>query len=210
MAWQVDFSNEFATPSIEFIDPPGNRPNYGLSVGFPIDPGSMPSKGRLEEPWRKPIPDVFRAPGLNAVSQRFRELVEQFEPGMHQFFPLSVQDCDGTPLGEDIFIFNCAVGVDAIIFRNSKPNWFKDDLNPPVLRAGMGDNFELSRPAIGDHHIWCGKTVARNKLFISDAFYTAVTSHQIIGFRAKYRDELALPWTDNEIAPFRQWERRRH
>jgi len=210
MACQLDFSNEFATPSVEFIDPPGNRPNFGLSAGFPIDPDSMPSKGRLEEPWPKPIPDVFGTPGLNAVSQRFRALVEQFEPGEHQFFPLRLQHYDGSPLEENYYIFNCAVGVDAIIFCKSTPDWFSDDLNPPVLHAGMGDAFELSCTAIGNHHIWCGKTVARNKLFVSDAFYVSVASHRIIGFRAKYREELDLPWTEAEIAPLIEWNSRRH
>jgi len=145
MAWQLDFSNEFATPSIEFVDPPSTRVGYGLSVGFPIDPEHIPRRGRLEHPWTKQIPDVFATPGLNAVSDRFRNLVEQFEPGMHQFFPLSVQDCEGAQLREKLYIFNCAVGVDAIIFRTSNAIWFKDDLNPPVLRAGMRETFELSR-----------------------------------------------------------------
>jgi hypothetical protein len=207
MAWQLDFQVEVATPSIEFVDPPKTGPLYGLSVGFPVDPNSMPSKGKLERPWSKPIPDVFRTPGLNAVTDRFRTLVEQFEPGMHQFFPLGVQDCVGAPLAEDLYIFNCAVGVDAIIYRHSKPNWFKDDINPPMLRAGLGETFELSRPAIGDHHIWCGKTVARNKLFVSDAFYAAVPNGT---FEATYREELDEPWTEEEIAPLRQWEARRH
>jgi hypothetical protein len=210
MAWQLDFSSEFATPSIEFVNSPSSRPGYGLSVGFPIDPDQMPSRAVLERPWSKPMPDVFSVPGLNAVSERFRALAEQFEPGMHQFFPLSIQDRDGKPLAEKLYIFNCAVGVDAIIFRNSKPIWFKDSFNPPVLRAGMREKFELSRPAIGDHHIWCGKTVAKNKLFVSDAFYAAVTSHQIRAFRAKHREELEEPWTEEDIAPLRLWEARRH
>lgn len=131
MAWQLDFSNEFATPSIEFVDPPSAYPAYGLSICFPIEPESMPSRGKMERPWSKPIPDVFRTPGLNAVSQRFKALVEQFEPGLHQFFPLIVQDYEGAPLQENLYIFNCAVGIDAIIFRSSKPNWFKDEFNPP-------------------------------------------------------------------------------
>ena len=210
MAWQLDFSSEFAMPSIEFVDPPSTRAGFGLSVGFPIDPEHIPSRARLMNPWTKPLPHVFATPGLNAVSERFRNLVEQFEPHMHQFFPLSVQDGEGAPLSQNLYVFNCAVGVDAIIFRSCDPVWFTDDLNPPVLRAGMREQFELSRPAIGDHHVWCGKTVARNKLFVSDAFYAAATKHRMRAFRAKYRKELDEPWTEDDIAPLRQWEARRH
>jgi len=153
------------------------------------------------------MPDVFRAPGLNAVSEKFKNLVEQFEPAVHQFFPLLVEDRDGVPLNKQLFIFNCAVGVDAIIFRSCEPTWITYDFSPPLLRAGIGERFELSRPAIGDHHIWCGKTVAENKLFVSDAFYAALPSGT---FEAKYREELEEPWTEEDIAVLRQWERRRH
>jgi hypothetical protein len=210
MAWQLDFSNEFATPSIEFVDPPSTYPVYGLSVCIPIDPDSMPSLGKLKRPWPNPIPDVFPTPGLNAVSQRFLELVEQFEPRIHQFFPLSVQEFDGASLRQELYIFNCAVGIDAIISRGAHPNWDLDAIGVPLLRAGMGEKFELSRPAIADHHIWCGKTLARKKLFVSETFYAALISRRITGFRAKHREELDEPWTEEEIAPLRQWEARRH
>lgn len=210
MAWQLDFSNEFATPSVEFVNPPSTRPNCGLSVNRPLDPQCMPSRGKLEGPWSKAIPDVFRTPGLNAVSQRFRALVEELEPGLHQFFPLAVEDCDGEPLKQELYIFNCAVGIDALIYRSIKPNWDTDAIGVPLLRAGMGEKLELSRPAIGQHHLWCGKTVAENKLFASDAFYAAFTRLGMRAFSAVYRNELDEPWTEAEIAPLRQWEAKRH
>jgi hypothetical protein len=184
MAWQLDFSSEFATPSIEFVDPPSTYPVYGLSVCIPIDPDSMPSLGKLKRPWPNPIPDVFPTPGLNAVSQRFLELVEQFEPGIHQFFPLSVQEFDGASLRQELYIFNCAVGIDAIIFRGTQPNWDTDAIGVPLLRTGMGEKFELSRPAVGNRHLWCGKTVARNKLFVSDPFYATFVSRGMKAFSA--------------------------
>lgn len=210
MAWQLDFSAEYARPSIEFINPPDNYFVLGLSVGFPVDPEAVPSRGRLEEPWDKPLLDVFRIPGLNAVNERFKKLVEQFEPGMHQFFPFSLEDCDGKPIDEKLYIFNCAVGVDAIIFRNHQPSWEIYELSPPMLYAGMLEKFELSRPAIGKHHIWCGKTVARRSLFVSDTFYAAVKSNRIKAFDARHREELDEPWTEAEIAPLIEWNARRH
>ncbi|MDH4981593.1 DUF1629 domain-containing protein [Hyphomicrobium sp. D-2] len=210
MAWQLDFSSEFATPSIEFINPPDNYFVLGMSVGFPVNPGAVPTSGRLEEPWEKPFVDVFPMPGLNAVSERFKNLVEQFEPGMHQFFPFMIEHRDGTLIDEKLYIFNCAVGVDAIIFRKHQPVWQTYEFDPPTLFAGMLEKFELSCPAIGEHHIWCGETVAPRSLFVSDAFYSAVKHNKIRGLRGRHREELDDPWTEAEIAPLIEWNSKRH
>jgi hypothetical protein len=51
-----------------------------------LDRPKVSSEIRISDNHKK-VPDVFPMPGCNAVNQRFKDLVEEFEPGVHQFFP---------------------------------------------------------------------------------------------------------------------------
>lgn len=44
--------------------------------------------------------------------------------------------------------------------------------------------------------------MARNKLFVSDTFYSAITNHKIKAFSAEHREELEEAWTEAELSPF--------
>lgn len=207
MAWQITFTLKRPRPYFEFLDAPKPYPLFELSKSEPVDASRMPTQARLRFAWSKPIPDVFPTPGLNSVSKRFRDLVESFEPGAHQFFPLKLFGLDGSPLDGNYYIFNCAVGIDAIVHTASEPKWATDVTGRPLLYAGMEKNFEISRQAIGDHHLWCGKTVATRELFSSDAFYEAIKHNEITGLDAVYRKELDDPWVaEKELAPLLLWE----
>lgn len=212
MAWQIDFTLRRAMPSFELLDPPKPEPFYfGISTNRYIDASRMPTKVRLKSAWSKPIPDLFPLPGLNGVNQRFRDLVETFEPGLHQFFPLKLFGRDGSPLDGTYYIFNCAVGIDAIIHTTAEPKWATNMAGMPILFTGQEKKFELSRQAIGDRHLWCGKTVAIWELFASDVFYEAIKRNKIVGFDAVYRKELDVPWiAEKELAPILRWQAGKH
>jgi uncharacterized protein DUF1629 len=157
------------------------------------------------------MPDIFSAPSMNVVNQRFHDLVEQFEPGVHQFFPLKIFRSDGSPLDDDYYIFNCAVGLDAIIHSSADPAWANAADGTPILYVDFDKQFEISRPAIGDHHMWCGKSVAQRVLFVSDTFYQAIESNNIRWVDAVHRQELDMPWVaERELAPLMKWRAARH
>lgn len=148
---------------------------------------------------------------MNAVNKRFHDLVEHFEPGVHQFFPLKLFRKDGSPLDDDYYIFNCAVGIDAIIHTNKEPKWTMNSAGKPRLYTHLSREFEISRPAVGDQHLWCGKSVAQRDLFVSDAFYQAMRRNRIQWIQAVHRREVDVPWIrDKELAPLVEWEKSRH
>lgn len=207
MAWRIEFSAKRAVPHFEFLNVPERYPLFEISKNEPVDASRMPAQARLRFAWSKPIPDIFPTPGLNAVNQRFRDLVETFEPRVHQFFPLKLFALDGSSLDGNYYIFNCAVGIDAIIHTTAEPKWTTDATGMPILYTGMEKQFELSRQVIGDHHLWCGKSVSKLELFVSDAFYEAIKRNKITGLDAVYRKELDVPWVaEKELAPLLLWE----
>jgi hypothetical protein len=51
-----------------------------------------------------PLLDYDTSDAGRVVSQAFRDLVEEFDPGVHQFVPTAVEDHDGTPLATHYFM----------------------------------------------------------------------------------------------------------
>jgi hypothetical protein len=64
-----------------------HRARSALNYGVPVKPKSIMTRFR----WHgAPPDDVHRWGHYFLVSERFRTIVEQFEPGMHQFFPVTI------------------------------------------------------------------------------------------------------------------------
>jgi hypothetical protein len=76
---------QYAEP--DKVHPSALRENVAADQqGYWVKPETMP-KQYLWSNGSKPLPDVL--PGM-VVCPRFRDLVEQFEPGVHQFVPVNI------------------------------------------------------------------------------------------------------------------------
>lgn len=76
---------EYADPSQ--VDARGLRENANRrEQGYRLKPETLPDK-MLWANGERPLPDIL--PGF-IVSGRFRDVVEQFEPGLHQFVPIDI------------------------------------------------------------------------------------------------------------------------
>ncbi|WP_068319009.1 imm11 family protein [Polycladidibacter hongkongensis] len=121
MAWYLhQVLQAWSTPDFTFDNKPASFikavvPVYGF--GFWWDPENVPRTARRTK--KKRIPDVFQTAGRCVASQRFKDLLEEFEPGVHQFFPLTLIDHDGSKVQPDYYIFNCTVAVDSILLKES-------------------------------------------------------------------------------------------
>lgn len=76
---------------VEVIDPTpdgGMRFSYGFQFksGRPIKTDNLPTKFRYKS--KLPVLDYETRYGMILVSDRFREIIEKFEHGRHQFFPV--------------------------------------------------------------------------------------------------------------------------
>jgi hypothetical protein len=182
----------------------------GLSRGFWIDPDLMPKSARQTRDKR--LHDVIPMPGMNAVNQRFKDLVEEFEPGIHQFIPLELHDRKGVPIEDQYYVFNCMVSMDALLVRESGLHWQVDEPSgQPIIRINTRKPMVLSKPAIGSHHLWMGLYLhphTRDDVFCSNAFQKELKARKIRYLDQKPCEELDLPWTpEDNIQPALDWEK---
>lgn len=184
-----------------------NAGAFGLSAGEPIY-WPMPEKARALKHY-KTMPDVFPLPGVNGVNGRFRDLVEEFEPGLHEFFPLSLVWEDGSPIEGDWFIFNCTVSVDTLFPEKSGAVW-RDNVNGmPHISLRPNHDWVLSRPAIGGRHLWCSKRIRLgNGFYCSDVFYEELKRRKIKFIAAKHCEEIDELWVaEDNVDRQLTWEK---
>ena len=121
--------------------------------GAPVRWDDAPTKGRMGGPRRK-LEEYMMMFSLLLVGERFREIIERFEPGVHQFFPIDVVWKDGSLAGRHYF-FNIVHTLDALdpdhttlIRYPDTPNFFKLKLGDPEHKAVYSVQRMLG------HHIW--------------------------------------------------------
>ena len=191
------------------IEPIGDP--IGMSLGFWMPSSIIPTKGSRTK--KKRIPDVFVLGGFFAVSQRFKDLVEEFEPDIHQFFPITLSDFDGSKVEPDYYIFNCMVAIDTILVKESGLKWtFRDHWQQPHLDIPARDPFyrwKLSKPQIAGRHIWTDfyTRPPSEGFYVSDELFKKIQKNKIRFFKERYCEELDIPWAkEDNIQTRLDWE----
>lgn len=132
----------------------GITPRIGSMVnrGRPVHGDHMPTKIMREGPER-PTPDVVFAWSMPIVNDAFKEIVERFEPGVHQFFPVDILWQDGTLAGRRHFLVVCN-RLDSM-HRDLTTMRFKGVLWEPVPGGDSRAVFDRSKSA--GKHLWRDK-----------------------------------------------------
>jgi len=100
------------------------REPYDLNKAFSngslwLDEKVMPDRLVIDKR-RKWKPDGFRSQdSILVASSQAREIIESFDPGVHQFFPLEVTWRNGEPIGGEWFSFNAYARQDSIVIEQS-------------------------------------------------------------------------------------------
>ena len=180
---------------------------YGFSAGYPIDPERVGKSAHEETARHNRIDDIFSMPGVNAVSRRFRDVVESFEPGVHQFFPLALFRKDDAPIEGQFFVFNCTVSVDTVLATRSDMRWTEWPNGMPALTRRMSDRIVHSSQAIAGRHVWCRRFIdCLTGAFVSDALHTELKARKIKAFKSFQCEEVDEPWNaDEQIGPQLDW-----
>lgn len=151
---------------------------HALSLGDPVDPATVPRIGQAKR--GKKMPDVCPMPGLNAVSSRFRDLVEELEPNVHQFFEIELREQGGTPIPGQYYTFNCPRRIDTILANESTLGWEEMRNGMPRPKLPHRD-FSISRPARAGAHIWCENFLRVMGIMVSDQFAAEVKKRELTG-----------------------------
>ncbi|SDA87642.1 hypothetical protein SAMN03159448_03998 [Sinorhizobium sp. NFACC03] len=149
------------------------RPGYSY-YGRPFESEYIPTKIELDGP-KRPIPDVYSAFGL-LVSEKFKGIVEKFEPNAHQFFPIELVWKDGGHAADRFWFVPCA-RLDTVDrekttfeFRNV---WFLD--------GSKDKDLVFNRSQIGDHHVWIDKFIVMPSPAISEGLKAELDAAGVTG-----------------------------
>jgi len=155
-----------------------------LGMGRPVNPKSMPTRFRRQGNNGLPIYDIDGAWGGFCVVERFKDIVEAFEPGVHQFLPFEIEQ-GGEVIAKRHLFYIC----------NRLDTLAKDQCRPPVepgrnyMPNYDGNDVEVfERQKIGDHHAWCDRSTIGN--FVSNQLFDAIQAENFTGLGFKRYDEV--------------------
>ena len=127
-----DYSNKLGKTEIRFLPDDLKQLNefFAQSQAYPgsvaratwvsgtwLPPEVMPSRLRLQR--GKPAYDWMASDGGLVISPRFKDAVEELDPGRHQFFPVTIEDKKGDVVPGEFFLFNIVGRIDSIIEERS-------------------------------------------------------------------------------------------
>jgi hypothetical protein len=141
-------------------------------VGLPITSHNVPTT--LVWSNRQPIPDFEGPQGFICVSPRMKEIIEQFEPGVHQFFPLKVVNRAGEEIAQRWLWVVCN-RIDSVDREHT--NWFflhGSRWTPSYLQNGEviaveNPKLTFSKSKSEGYHFWRDKHLMSSYgIFCSD------------------------------------------
>ena len=129
-----------------------------------------------------------------AVDEDFKQLIEKFEPGVHQFFPFTITMPKGEIFPKQYFTLVIRQFIEGVI---PKEGTYRDDssydpFSKKLLKTRyypLGytkphyNKIHVSKEAIGSAHLWRDTRMTRPNVFISDSFQAAVKEAGLTIFR---------------------------
>jgi hypothetical protein len=152
--------------------------------GAPVSDEFMPTRLRWNGP-RREIPDFTFSNGMFCVSEKFKQVIERFEPGKHQFFPVEISWKNGEIAGRH-YLFFFTTTLDAIepnltTLPRHHSHWMLTEL-------GKGHRLVFDSDIVNGHHIWRERH-ATPAPYISDALAAAISEAKLTGPALVRREE---------------------
>ena len=138
---------------------------------------------------RARLRDLFKTySGALIVSEKLRALMEEMDPDVHQFMPISI---DNRAEPGRWFILNVHVKQDSVVDDQSdvRPNFGSPDSHEIMyfeyFPAPKGHiNATINTSALGGLHVWRERRYS-NSLLVSDAFHAELKSRKIEYFELR-------------------------
>lgn len=128
---------------------------------------------------KKALPDFISLQAFGA-SNRVRQVIERYEPSVHQFFEVSLRryrgskpilGADGEPLKESYYVLNPMVRIEAIVVEKSELNVWRlagGGQASGLVNAYRPGSVTVRKSLVAGHHLWCGEYHAAGELFFSE------------------------------------------
>lgn len=167
-----------------------------FTAGRPVDGVGLPTRMQVKDQRKHPLGD-FDASTLLNVSGRAKALIEEFEPGVHQFFPVTFVDIDGQHL-EDRWFFVICNRLDSVHREKAQGILlWRDKIWTPVqdflrdMPNEIPDGYDTSLPPklvfslekIGAAKIWSDKHFSAEAAYLSSDIAEAIRQRRLTGVR---------------------------
>lgn len=214
MAWKLDIDFVSAQPSFEIDkDSAGEAPwGFGWGCGALHSRIGCPVPTSATQTDSKPLVDVFPLPGFACVSERFRAIVESFEPGVHEFFPIQLKSRKRVAYAEPYFLINVRQRFDCILIKGIEFEWGSMvalglEGMPYMSWMGKRPPMSASKTTIAGRHLWRTRWVPQSrKIMVSDQLRAALIDAKIrrLTFKepwAQHFAEVDTPFDYREQVP---------
>ncbi len=197
---------DYSMKSVRFLDPDSVDPvakvtmSEPLRKGYPIDPETVP-KVVCWRSGNRHMPDVVNCAAASLlVSQKVRDIIEQFEPGVHQLLPVAVYRPkaikeNGEPFARYywLVITQRIDSVDPVHTTYERSGGIRSDGSTWVggwqLADGGGRKVVFSKAAIQERHMWIDFYAGLARL-LSNALGDALLATDVSGVSLRPAEEV--------------------
>jgi hypothetical protein len=185
----------------ESVDWSARQHTTQMLHGYPVVVDTAPKK-ILRGGGRRTLHDLMNFYAIPFVSERFKDFVEQWEPGIHQFIPMEVYNSKEKPPISKHYWFNICSRVSSVneqlttyykmpsheeTYRWTKYVW-RNDQYESILNAKLV--FDLKKTA--GHHIWVDPTISsQSHAYCSPEFAAAAAASKFSGLSLTARETVA-------------------
>jgi len=160
----------------------GHAPGWAMTDSIAVREEDVSTKMKLRRTYKK-LPCMFVCDAPWMVCDQFRDLVEQLEPNVHQFFPIDILDLKDKVVGQR-FVLNICNRLDALDEHKSEISWWGKEgrlEGKPVSGSGyasidpLGKLF-VRKTVVQGHHFWGDNWLsgAGGRFFCSDEAQKAI------------------------------------
>lgn len=192
MAYLVKKSRlDLYSPQFICQDGPPRFFQYPLPLyrGQTLDAEDVPTWAKEKTKFKR-LPDFMMISESWVVCQTFKEIAEELEPKVHQYFPIRLHrrlkgvDC------ETYYFLNIRQSIDAIIYEESDIVWNNSNAGFAVPHFGNDKpRILLEGSKTKGLHMWHGNKFFTQNVFFSDDLYQAVTAAKLKKLDAVHAEE---------------------
>lgn len=211
MAWFMTIREGGEPPWFEWEDKSGFRADEKTPLPFSkwsasakvSDVSNIPTIAVQTD--TAPLTDAFWIRDAGVISARFRQIIEDFEPGVHQFFPVTLKRKNGSPYEEEYFIFHPTRRVPCVLLSESGVKEviivkYGERAGKPIPSVHE-DEYCISRPAIEGYKVFGSLYLMNHGLFVTDDVMARIQAEKIRILRVHPVRELDKPFVFEKEAP---------
>ena len=162
-----------------------------MGGGFRVKEDHIPKKIKwVDRSLKRSIPDVVQF-GYLAISERFKDFIEKFEPGVHQFFPVEMYRNKKEPPVATYYWINVCNRVFGVhrekttYKRTGNPNGHGTWLPTDDPDSKLVFNSDIIKP----YTLWAEPHVMNPSFYCSEAFGLAAMEGEFKGLGLSPREE---------------------